>query len=146
MGRCYEWEYAECANGTLSCTPCEGLVTLRQGGWTLRTYTRCPVGQYRSPCNPSCVFPTAGNVRGQCVECTNAKTLHAVYTSSGDPHDENNCEWTCADGYNKTEVDGREQCVSNSAAALRRLEVEEVDDGSLFRESSGRFMPVYTRK
>ena len=46
----------------------------------------------------------------QCLECTNAQSAHVVYTSAGDRRT-NKCEWTCASGYDKASLNGREQCV-----------------------------------
>lgn len=81
---CYEWQYANCSeDGKVSCHTCLGVTTTVQGGLQLRTYEPCPVGFYRSPCVNRCVFPDGGNVRGQCVRCTNALTRHANYTSPG---------------------------------------------------------------
>mmetsp|Transcript_6641 Transcript_6641/g.10498 ORF Transcript_6641/g.10498 Transcript_6641/m.10498 type:complete len:124 (+) Transcript_6641:2723-3094(+) len=102
-GRCFEWEYAVCfQNGSYTCQPCEGMVERFQGGWFYRTYTSCPVGQYRAPCNNRCVFPDAGNMRGQCINCTNAASAEPSvnYTSAGgsasQPYGNNNCEWECS--------------------------------------------------
>jgi len=81
---CYEWEYANCSEqGSVTCHECLGVTTRMQGGLALRSYEPCTVGFYRSPCVNRCVFPDAGNVRGQCVRCSNAKTRHANYTSPG---------------------------------------------------------------
>jgi hypothetical protein len=78
---CYEWEYPSCASEeldplappysrNLTCVSCEGLVTREQGGWVYRYYAPCPVGQYRGTCSNECVFPDAGNVRGQVRPCS----------------------------------------------------------------------------
>lgn len=68
------------------------------------------------------------------------QTLNAVYTTSGDPAFENNCEWTCADGYNKTFTEGRYQCtVYNPSAAQLRNHDTRIPAAAggyvLFRES-----------
>jgi len=108
---CYEWQYAECNGSHVTCQPCLGVSTIFQGGAELRTYEACEVGWYRAPCVNRCVFPDAGNVRGQCVTCSNARTLHARYTSSGRPLSSNNCSWLCDNGYTKVSIQGREQCI-----------------------------------
>ncbi|KAJ1491451.1 hypothetical protein T484DRAFT_1882630 [Baffinella frigidus] len=118
---CYEFEYPSCADDdfdplapafsrNLTCHSCLGLITVNQGGWTYRYFEGCPIGQFRGPCRNECVFPDAGNVRGQCLNCTNAQSAHVVYTSVGNRRT-NACEWTCASGYTKTTLYGREQCV-----------------------------------
>ena len=48
-------------------------------------------------------------VCAQCLNCTNAKSAHVVYTSPGDQRT-GECEWTCEPGYTKSTIDGREQC------------------------------------
>ena len=81
---CYEWQYANCSEeGTVTCSTCLGVTSTMQGGHILYTSEPCPIGHYRSPCKNRCVFPDGGNVRGQCVKCSNARTRHANYTSPG---------------------------------------------------------------
>ena len=48
--RCYEWEYAECNGGNLTCAACQGISVVSQSGWVLRSYADCQVGFYRAPC------------------------------------------------------------------------------------------------
>merc|ERR1711998_787130 len=92
-----------------------GMVQTYQGGWYYRTYTRCEIGQYRAPCNNRCVFPDAGNMRGQCLNCTNAAAAdNFTYTSAGgsqqQPYGNNNCSWACKSGYEKQMVNGNAIC------------------------------------
>lgn len=55
----------------------------------------CPVGKYRTAC-----FDGAG---GGCVDCTKAGTLsldaNAMWTTAGDPFDQDKCGWACKANY-----------------------------------------------
>lgn len=112
---CYEWQYAQCNGaGEITCHTCLGVSSKLQGGKMLHTLEACGNGYYRAPCMNRCVFPDAGNVRGQCVPCDNAMDLNAVYTSPGVPHTSNNCSWTCKSAYTKVAVDGRDMCADST--------------------------------
>ena len=121
--------------GGISCHTCLGVTSKLQGGHILHSLEGCDVGFYRAPCVNRCVFPDAGNVRGQCIACNNAFDIHAVYTSPGTPHTEHNCAWTCAASYTKVSMDGREKCVKNSTSVLgvsvRQIETTIFDPASV---------------
>jgi len=119
VNSCYEWQYPEC-NGDeiVGCNDCMGVSSSFQGGFHLRAYESCGIGYYRAPCVNRCVFPKGGNIRGQCVPCTNAQTMHANYTSAGTELVSNaapwygtlnNCSFTCLNGY----VRHGNQCVAS---------------------------------
>ena len=119
VNSCYEWQYPEC-NGDeiVGCNDCMGVSSSFQGGFHLRAYESCGIAYYRAPCVNRCVFPKGGNIRGQCVPCTNAQTMHANYTSAGTELVSNaapwygtlnNCSFTCLNGY----VRHGNQCVAS---------------------------------
>jgi len=80
--------------------------------------TLCEVGFYRGPCG--------FNQTGECVPCDNPLLSGASYISSGDPFDQNNCDWECDVGFTATATAGI--CIAGGEATIK---VEFEYDGTL---------------
>ena len=50
----------------------------------------CPVGQYRAPCTLT--------TNGSCITCSFLPP-YAIFTSGGQPYNQDNCAWSCQEGY-----------------------------------------------
>ena len=58
-----------------------------------RTPSSCVKGQYVTTCTAT--------ADGVCTPCTNKPPLNTHYTSASSSYDQNNCAWTCDDGYSQ---------------------------------------------
>ena len=60
------------------------------------TSSQCPVGHYRGPCGFSS--------DGECLLCT-GNPANSLFTSPGSPSNQDNCAWSCIEGYYQDEQD-----------------------------------------
>ena len=70
--------------------PCAPGLSMTPNGCSLCNSSLCPVGQYRNRCDVS--------NGGQCLGCSK-KPPNSIYTSAGNPYNQDNCTWSCVQGY-----------------------------------------------